>query len=90
MISIHASAKEATMYTHTPAAIGTYFNPRLREGGDWAFHSFFIPANVISIHASAKEATLYNRKDLLFRDYFNPRLREGGDKFSGKVMPWII
>ena len=32
------------------------FNPRLREGGD-AFHSLFIPANVISIHASAKEAT---------------------------------
>ena len=33
-----------------------YFNPRLREGGDWDIISL-CPLWLISIHASAKEAT---------------------------------
>ena len=56
-----------------------YFNPRLREGGDFAF--FHCRGNLfyISIHASAKEATFSNGISRYVFPDFNPRLREGGD-----------
>ena len=56
----------------------SYFNPRLREGGDpkrYLSHIFF----PISIHASAREATLIWSRALRLLPNFNPRLREGGD-----------
>ena len=34
MISIHASAREATMIQANKVLINNDFNPRLREGGD--------------------------------------------------------
>ena len=55
-ISIHASAKEATAKTASMSVPVLYFNPRFREGSDFApfTHAVFPD---ISIHASAKEAT---------------------------------
>ena len=56
-----------------------FFNPRLREGGDYlsifcvSLHNFF------SIHASAKEATPFGWSNGNSSFFFNPRLREGGD-----------
>ena len=76
-ISIHASAKEATLFTLIFIFPQIYFNPRLREGGDYRF-SIQIQQLLISIHASAKEATL-NSAVLVNWCNFNPRLREGGD-----------
>ena len=58
MISIHASAKEATANGDVKKEGIEYFNPRLREGGDEAITKA-IPNMSISIHASAKEATIY-------------------------------
>ena len=55
-ISIHASAKEATLLTIFFKRIYLYFNPRLREGGDRALKALLKKLH-ISIHASAKEAT---------------------------------
>ena len=54
-----------------------YFNPRLREGGDFSSADVRI-AQYISIHASAKEATYKAVLDFVTKN-FNPRLREGGD-----------
>ena len=56
-ISIHASAKEATDRLQPHMFFQRYFNPRLREGGDYLYRIIIICQNVISIHASAKEAT---------------------------------
>ena len=55
LISIHASVKEATCEDF-PYIIISYFNPRLREGGDdkWTEQEL---QKLISIHASVKEAT---------------------------------
>ena len=82
VISIHASAKEATQCAeeiylrldisiHASAKEATMINCRPVSSYD------------ISIHASAKEATYlcYNKDKL--RDNFNPRLREGGDFYIG-------
>ena len=55
IISIHASAKEATA-SGSLYDSDTYFNPRLREGGDH-FVLDWHEKEEISIHASAKEAT---------------------------------
>ena len=55
-ISIHASAKEATQPIEHMCNIKMYFNPRLREGGDFMKHDEPFALS-ISIHASAKEAT---------------------------------
>ena len=56
----------------------SFFNPRLREGGDFKFiFKFFF--KWFSIHASAKEATLFGQSLFLLLSVFNPRLREGGD-----------
>ena len=56
-ISIHASAKEATCCQHLVHILFCHFNPRLREGGDFAGIGGF-RRGMISIHASAKEATI--------------------------------
>ena len=56
MISIHASAKEATWCPPFFWPL-VHFNPRLREGGD-VRHNLLYLVIKISIHASAKEATL--------------------------------
>ena len=55
-ISIHASAKEATLHEGSSAVSCFHFNPRLREGGD-AVETADPTIKKISIHASAKEAT---------------------------------
>ena len=78
MISIHASAKEATLFTLIFIFPLIYFNPRLREGGDEhltqykIFYSYFNPrlreGGDYSIQIPVKPFA-----------YFNPRLREGGD-----------
>ena len=86
VISIHASAKEATQPLCFVSLSIAYFNPRLREGGDFATGRITEEQYNISIHASAKEATrnfpyikgLYNN--------FNPRLREGGDVLHISVL----
>ena len=56
IISIHASAKEATAYNLRQCFNKTNFNPRLREGGDLLYNKDKL-REIISIHASAKEAT---------------------------------
>ena len=56
----------------------SYFNPRLREGGD-AEEGQVQAYTQISIHASAKEATIKGTIQEAEDLDFNPRLREGGD-----------
>ena len=85
IISIHASAKEATVILllllikelisiHASAKEATL---------SWFY---FIIAFYISIHASAKEATSSKILALIYSN-FNPRLREGGDAFWRVVTP---
>ena len=82
-ISIHASAKEATCCQHLVHILFCHFNPRLREGGDFAGIGGF-RRGMISIHASAKEATCSLLKRRKKNVHFNPRLREGGDRLLSK------
>ena len=56
-ISIHASAREATLSLPTFCGGKRNFNPRLREGGDLSNY-YILAYFYISIHASAREATL--------------------------------
>ncbi len=56
LVSIHASAWEATSTSSTGLPARSCFNPRLRMGGDVAGGETFDRARV-SIHASAWEAT---------------------------------
>ena len=56
-ISIHASAREATLWRAWLLLRMEYFNPRLREGGDFRARRRIRLCNSISIHASAREAT---------------------------------
>ena len=56
-ISIHASEKEATRILQVTPIKQYYFNPRLREGGDFTTAGKF-DSKRISIHASEKEATV--------------------------------
>ena len=58
VISIHASAREATTRNTFLQDLFYYFNPRLREGGDKGEYASDF-TEVISIHASAREATPY-------------------------------
>ena len=89
-ISIHASAKEATLFTLIFIFPQIYFNPRLREGGDEhltqykIFYSYFNPR-------------LREGGDALLMILigigidFNPRLREGGDGcFNGSLEQFRI
>ena len=80
-ISIHASAKEATLCSSFWHAKKFDFNPRLREGGDQAIagvnYNMAIFQSTPPRRRRLNESGLYS---LIFD--FNPRLREGGD--SGK------
>jgi len=79
MVSIHASAREAT---HGPTIYLIFqlgFNPRLREGGDFVVMDEAAFMSRVSIHASAREATLLRFPPAYHARCFNPRLREGGD-----------
>ena len=58
VISIHASAREATRGLSRQSSSGLHFNPRLREGGDRDAQGNIRKLLLISIHASAREATL--------------------------------
>ena len=58
--------------------VSTFFNPRLREGGDEKL-CWLAGMEDVSIHASAKEATVPRRIQAVPQACFNPRLREGGD-----------
>ena len=58
-ISIHASAKEATLTSDSGGSYAQDFNPRFREGSDGISDEDQKEIR-ISIHASAKEATLEN------------------------------
>ncbi len=77
-ISIHASAREATIRTENDFLEHIYFNPRLREGGD-----FLLPRR--SSRTSHFNPRLREGGDIPYHgaiqqpNYFNPRLREGGD-----------
>ena len=57
LISIHASAREATRFDGGGIGLAEHFNPRLRAGGDECQHALFALIR-ISIHASAREATI--------------------------------
>ncbi len=78
-ISIHAPAKGATFSCRVLVARSPYFNPRSREGSDFAAIPTPNLDAIISIHAPAKGAT--NPLFLIERSmcYFNPRSREGSD-----------
>ena len=78
IISIHASAKEATQF----AVIGSYvikdFNPRLREGGDVVRYS--LPESSFVFQSTPpRRRRQHNPAPLKNNHHFNPRLREGGD-----------
>ena len=106
-ISIHASAREATVWDYwkrasqskfqfTPPrgrrlyilcskrALQSYFNSRLREGGDGDIRGD-LEHDPISIHASAREATSCRSFWIIQNQYFNSRLREGGDQRSASL-----
>ena len=55
-VSIHASAREATVSPSDSSMTLNGFNPRLRTGGDALQDGCFSDGRV-SIHASAREAT---------------------------------
>ena len=89
-ISIHASAKEATITVSYVLLFASYFNPRLREGGDVKRRKRGNWKIAISIHASAKEATSRIGGGIIECNDFNPRLREGGDEVpDAKTAVWM-
>ena len=56
MVSIHASARDATLKSAPAFVIVPGFNPRVREGrDDRLLHPLDMPP--VSIHASARDAT---------------------------------
>ena len=86
-ISIHAPAKGATFSCRVLVARSPYFNPRSREGSDFAAIPTPNLDAIISIHAPAKGAT--NPLFLIERSmcYFNPRSREGSDCLAVVAVP---
>ena len=56
MVSIHASAREATPALAAGSPAQARFDPRLRAGGDEE-HLVYDRSYAVSIHASAREAT---------------------------------
>ena len=77
-ISIHASAKEATIKKVNTSVSFKFQSTPPRRRRHYLLH-FFGCSVSISIHASAKEATLHALFLFSKSFYFNPRLREGGD-----------
>jgi len=57
VVSIHASAREATVLFLDKSHSIHCFNPRLREGGDFYRRFLHGIISFVSIHASAREAT---------------------------------
>ena len=57
IVSIHASAREATSTMQARSTSAMRFNPRLRTGGDQSIISLQSGRACVSIHASAREAT---------------------------------
>ena len=88
MISIHASAKEATWCPPFFWPL-VHFNPRLREGGD-VRHNLLYLVIKISIHASAKEATQTTRQKKLTEQFQStpPRRRRRTSVF--RSMPLMV
>ena len=86
LVSIHASAREATTNFKQVLTNLEGFNPRLRTGGDLGE---VLPDNVlfVSIHASAREATPQLLASCLAVRCFNPRLRTGGDSIDATPAP---
>ena len=78
LISIHASAKEATNHVfYAENVIIISIHASAKEATRMGFRRGIYPQ--ISIHASAKEATIIPCFYCLSIFHFNPRLREGGD-----------
>ena len=83
-ISIHASAKEATIISFSRLSLSKHFNPRLREGGDNI-------DEIKSIYDSDFNPRLREGGDSKYSSSpkfiinFNPRLREGGDHVGAVV-----
>ena len=61
-VSIHASAREATVNGSFFVPLGSGFNPRLRTGGDLCL-ALRVICPPVSIHASAREATKAKGKE---------------------------
>ena len=77
-ISIHASAREATVLHCDNADCPANFNPHLREGGDAAIRSDSkSPPPFQSTPPRGRRPFCHIRFPPFA--YFNPRLREGGD-----------
>ena len=80
-ISIHASAREATLHTMSSMVSDCDFNPRLREGGD--FKQFEGTKEYDDFNPRLREGgdiiRMISRRNSLD---FNPRLREGGDRID--------
>ena len=82
MISIHASAREATNQSNiTPLFVDISIHASAREATN--VYNEIADSFKISIHASAREATYWLVSPKNFVIYFNPRLREGGDLEQG-------
>ena len=78
-ISIHASAKEATIFRDRNDWDTLNFNPRLREGGDYSL--IYILKNINRFQSTPprrrRPCSIISHTTCIY--YFNPRLREGGD-----------
>ena len=78
LVSIHASAREATAHLCSCPIPFQCFNPRLREGGDpptgapITIQTSFNPR----LREGGDKSKIFRN---VFRKGFNPRLREGGD-----------
>ena len=77
-ISIHASAREATIF-RCPTPGHNHFNPRLREGGD--AEKLLQGQSAFDFNPRLREGgdSVIGLPDGNFFN-FNPRLREGGDR----------
>ena len=79
--SIHASAKEATLYIfliHQQHFFSIHASAKEATKDGTTLNL----TNQFSIHASAKEATPSKTYNITSNALFNPRLREGGDVFT--------
>ena len=79
-ISIHASAKEATIKMETEYQKEDNFNPRLREGGDTNGETR-IPVVTEFQSTPPRRRRHFENVIKSMKQNFNPRLREGGDNY---------
>ena len=78
-ISIHASAKEATVLRAVVICLQLKISIHASAKEATGKITSSAGLRTISIHASAKEATICSSADKPAWANFNPRLREGGD-----------